>query len=407
MKPRDIFLHAFVLCLSVACGAPPDQGRSVDPAREIERLRSLGYLGGVVAGPPGGRVVVHDRDRAQEGLNLYNAGDAAEAYLMDMDGEVLHRWRLPYEAAFREPPGESRPRAGDAPTESFWRRVHLYPNGDLLAIFEGRGSLIKIDKDSNLIWGVTNGAHHEVTVADNGEIYLLTRVARIVPNVTPDRPILEDFITVLDPDGRELRRLSILDALRHSEFADLLKRTRSRKDGDIMHTNTLKLLGDDLPPGSPVFRPGNVLISFRVLDAMAVIDMQAERIIWALGGITKGQHDPTLLANGHLLVFDNQRSPDPGSRVIELDPATGTIAWQYPNEGPRPYSECCGAAQRLSNGNTLITYSGPGIAAEVTPRGEVVWKFESPHRAGANDELIAQLMEVRRLPLDAAGWLDD
>jgi hypothetical protein len=83
-----------------------------------------------------------------------------------------------------------------------------------------------------------------------------------------------------------------------------------------------------------------------------------------------------------------------------------------------PYSRCCGTAQRLPNGNTLITYTGPGRAVEVTPSGRTVWKFENPHSIGVDDDtmnelmedddLIAQLMEVYRLPPDfGAAWLDD
>ena len=187
--------------------------------------------------------------------------------------------------------------------------------------------------------------------------------------------------------------------------------------GDILHTNTLTLLNAAADPGS-VFGGGNVLTSFRRRDAIAVVDLEVERVVWVLDGRTQGQHDPTLLANGHLLIFDNQRSAEQGSRVIEIDPVTETIHWQYPESGPGPYSRCCGTAQRLPNGNTLITYTGPGRALEVTPAGKVVWEFENPDRVKVTDEviaqlmedddLIAQLMEVRRLPpAFTQSWLRD
>ena len=118
-----------------------------------------------------------------------------------------------------------------------------------------------------------------------------------------------------------------------------------------------------------------------------------------------------------MLLFDNRRSPEQGSRIIEVDPATEEIRWQYPSGGTPPYSRCCGTSQRLPNGNTLITYTGPGRAIEITAEGEVVWEFENPHRFGADDaliaelmaddDLVAQLMEVRRLPLSfPLDWLD-
>ena len=64
-----------------------------------------------------------------------------------MEGNVLHRWSCDISRAFPD----FKPRNDESQHLTFWRRVHLMENGDLLAIFEGIG-LIKLDKDSNLIW---------------------------------------------------------------------------------------------------------------------------------------------------------------------------------------------------------------------------------------------------------------
>jgi hypothetical protein len=65
------------------------------------------------------------------------------------------------------------------------------------------------------------------------------------------------------------------------------------------------------------------------------------------------------------------------SRVIEVEPATGRIAWKYEN-GPAFFSEWGGSVQRLPNGNTLITNSNSGRAFEVTAEGKIVWEFANP-----------------------------
>ena len=395
-----------------ATGKPPglwsstaptnDIGLTATQRREIERLRTLGYVGGVVAGPAGEGVVIHERGAAYSGLNLYHSGHAPEAFLMDMNGQILHRWHRVYEESF-ERLTQSQPRvvADGVAMNAFWRRVRVYPNGDLLAIFEGLG-IVKLDRCSRILWAAHNAAHYEVAVAESGQIYVLTREAHIVPAVNPDEPILEDFITILSPDGTQLARVSVLEAIRNSEFAHVLDGSPLR--GDIMHTNTLKLLEGLDPP--TVFQGGDVLASFRKQDALVVIDMSRERVVWALQGVTARQHDPTLLENGNLLVFDNRRRAEKGSRVIEIEPETGRIVWRYPTGDAGLFSDCCGAAQRLPNGNTLITYSGPGRALEIAPDGTIVWEFHSPHRAGVDNTLVAQLMEMRRLPEDFADdWL--
>ena len=58
-------------------------------------------------------------------------------------------------------------------------------------------------------------------------------------------------------------------------------------------------------------------------------------------------------------------------------------------------------SQRLPGGNVLVTESDNGRAFEITPDGDVVWDFYNPHRAGDDDEFIATLFEVLRLPVEA------
>jgi len=128
--------------------------------------------------------------------------------------------------------------------------------------------------------------------------------------------------------------------------------------------------------------------------------------VWAMHDVTSRQHDATLLDNGNLLVFDNgERSA--GSRAVELDPGTREVRWQYPAAGAPPlFSERFGTAQRLANGNTLITFSELGSALEVAPDHRVVWRFDSPHRTGVNDDFVVPLVDVQRHPYaDVAAWL--
>ncbi|MFG0317060.1 MAG: arylsulfotransferase family protein, partial [Planctomycetota bacterium JB042] len=87
----------------------------------------------------------------------------------------------------------------------------------------------------------------------------------------------------------------------------------------------------------------------------------------------------------------------------ELDPTTLETVWEYGGDRERPFeTETCGSAQRLANGNTLLTESDNGRAIEVTPDGEIVWEWINPHRAGPRNEYIATLFEVIRLPADLA-----
>ena len=95
---------------------------------------------------------------------------------------------------------------------------------------------------------------------------------------------------------------------------------------------------------------------------------------------------------GNILVFDNQgpagyppfyKGLMEGSRVIEIDPITKQIVWQYDAScSGRPYWEFysthVSSARRLPNGNTLICEGEHGRIFQVTPKGEIVWEYVSP-----------------------------
>lgn len=402
--------HDFFLGIrqSLADEQPPDGGwhlRRGEPGdltaqqeEELRKLTSLGYASGGREQNGQTGITFLDVDSAYEGLNLYNSGHGPEATLMEMDGSVIHRWKMPFERAF---PGVPIHPNDDRP--DFWRKVYLYPNGDLLAIFEGLG-IVKIDKDSNLIWSNHNRSHHDLAVQENGEIFVLTRTPRMIPKVDELHPVLEDFISVLGPDGRERRRYSIVEAVMRSDYSSLMEYVTVQ--GDIFHTNTLEILDGRHRALSPAFESGNALISMPNINSIAIVNLEHNEVVWALGGLFAFQHDPTFLEDGNLLVFDNL-SQQSFSRVLELNPLTQEITWMYRGSEKHPFfSELIGTSQRLPNGNTLITETVEGRAFEVTRDGLIVWEFKSPHSAGSDGELVAVLPEMKRLDAETTlGWL--
>ncbi|MBW2291325.1 MAG: hypothetical protein JRG94_03340 [Deltaproteobacteria bacterium] len=56
----------------------------------------------------------------------------------------------------------------------------------MLAIYEGMG-LVKLDKDSNVIWSSDLKAHHDLEVQNDGDIYVLTRKPIACRVSTPQR----------------------------------------------------------------------------------------------------------------------------------------------------------------------------------------------------------------------------
>ncbi|HUG17820.1 MAG TPA: PQQ-binding-like beta-propeller repeat protein [Planctomycetaceae bacterium] len=79
-------------------------------------------------------------------------------------------------------------------------------------------------------------------------------------------------------------------------------------------------------------------------------------------------HDLHVLENGHLLFQTNW------TRIVEVDPATDKIVWEYEakqspgNDGRKVEVH---AFQRLADGNTMIVESGAARILEVDARGEL------------------------------------
>jgi hypothetical protein len=330
-----------------------------------------------------------------DGFTLCMYGGNCRAVLIDMLGKEVHRWHIPFSDIWSVPP-HLKGRIENASV--YFNDGYLYPNGDLVLVVEGPVTpgnslngygLIKIDKDSRLLWKYAEQCHHDLDVGEDGTIYALVneiidRVPRGLEYIPT--PYMVDSIDVISPDGQRRKRIRLLEAFQNSDYAPMLgifekpraaaginSRHEEELRRDVLHTNAVKVLNRSLAPKFPLFRAGQLLISPRNLDAIAVLDPHSEKVVWAARGPWHAQHDPTFLDSGHLLLFDNLGGLG-SSRVLEFDPKTLAFPWSYPGETGKPFfSQIRGLCQRLPNGNTLIVNSVGGEVFEVTTEREIVW----------------------------------
>lgn len=349
---------------------------------DVERLQALGYVD-VVDEPVDGRsgVVVHDRARSSPGYNVFTNAHLCSTQLVDADGAVVRTWSM--EPCFR------------------WDNTTLLPDGDLLVV--GRAKRPSRERDEAerdwaagryvarltwhgaIRWKVALGAHHDAQLTPRGDIAVLTASHRAVPDLDEQRNLKDDALTLLAADtGRTRASASLYDLLKTAPGDQFRFQTPSQKVGkgplDLLHANSVWWMQDaSLAARDPLYAPSNVLITIRHQDTIAVVDWDRQKVVWAWGqGELSGPHDAVVLSSGNILVFDNGLGRD-WSRVLELDPRTRRIVWEY--RAPEPatfYTRSRGANQRLPNGNTLIAQSDSGRAFEVTPDGTIVWEFLNP-----------------------------
>lgn len=307
-------------------------------------------------------VTVLNRDRCDDSCTLYSSRMTEAAHLIDLDGNEIHSWAYPQ--------GQT------------WHYAEMLPNGNLVAIIkesehEFPGMMIELDWAGRLVRQADVAAHHDFDRLANGNTLVVCR--EYVQNETL-RPggVKSDCIVELTPDGDAVWQWH---SDRHiGEIARLVPVDLPRPDFDWGHMNTV----ESLPPSRAAekdrrLRQGNVLFSCRNIDTIGVIDRETDEVVWAWGpGVIDKQHMPTMLPDGNILLYDNGTSAM-RTRVLEIDPLTGQIVWEYQGRPPESfYSSSRGANERLPNGNTFITESNKGRLFEVTPEGETVWEFLTP-----------------------------
>ena len=334
-------------------------------------------------------VLRYDVARAQSGYTLYGVAGDLSVHLIDMNGHELHRWSVRRDQLMPGAASQTRTFFGMLSAQVEGR--HLYPNGDLLMVYEQQamgewgGPLVKIDKDSHILWKADVKSHHALQVVGD-RIYVLTQTFKepsqppIVPSLE-GMPYIDDNVTIVDADGKVLGSHSVLQALAKTANMRLGAIVPFNDRADPLHTNSVDVLTEQNAHFIPGAKPGNVLISLKHLDMLAVLDLDSDTFVWALRGSWRQQHDAKMLPNGHILLFDNEGGlmKASQSRVLEIAPETGAIVWSYEGTDDDPfYSSIRGSAQRLSGGNTLISESTTGRILEVTPDGSVVWEFVQP-----------------------------
>ena len=335
-------------------------------------------------------VTEYDPARAYPGFTLFSPSGGTDSFLIDMRGEIRKKWALP---------------------GTVGNYGQLLLNGNLLVTLrspEGPnfnpagGRILEFDWDGNIVWEhIDHFQHHDFNRLPNGNtLYLAwelipTADAKMIGGIPgtehEDGGVYYDQLREVNPAGDIVWEWRMAD---HFPFENYpLRANRPREE--FAHANACFVQPD-----------GNIILSWRDLDLIALLDRETGKFIWELQDRKwGGQHDPRLLDNGHITLFANgseQVGPE-FSRVLEIDPARGDIVWTYSGTPLDTfYSSRISGAQRLVNGNTFICEGRHGRLFEVTSDGDIVWEFISPHQNVRSDGITRQIFRSLRYGADSS-----
>jgi|SRR5271157_96226 len=365
-------------------------------------------------GPTG--LIRYNKEKAYDGYTLFAPSLSTTTYLMDMEGNVVHTWKSKYL------PGLF---AMLLPNGNLLRAGRPEPNPEKTPVaFGGTSGLIQeIDWDGNVIWEYkeytpTMMQHHCFNIMPNGNILFVgweyKSAAEAIKKGRDPKRMPKEFVwegkkyTGLWPDyvkevNRDKKVVWEWHAWDHIGKGpkklninyQLPKAAGYMHVPDWTHFNTV----DYIP------ETDQILVNSRNFGEFFLINHKTGEIEYRWGNPTTygkgkkpgfvddgdqilfGPHHVTRLANGHFQIFDNgwRRPEKTRSRVVEMDPKTGKIVWQFePVIGSSFYSVYQGSAQKLPNGNILVTSSNHGHVFEITygEKPQVVWEFVNPVMPG-------------------------
>jgi hypothetical protein len=277
-------------------------------------------------------------------------------------------------------------------------RSYAYATGTINQWGRKDNAVVVLDPDFKQIdeietVGLSNTGFHDFLINDNDELIMVAYDGSIrdltAIGLSAQETVEDSVVQVIDRATRQV--LFEWNSWGEMPYQD---QTTPSPESEYAHINAVF---EDFD--------GNLIMSFRNMSQVVKVARPSGQIMWRLGGRTNqfqfindpysnlcGQHTPTRLANGNILLFDNGQNcwpvvPARGAttRVAEyqLDEQnmTAELVWSYSQPGV--YTLFAGSSQRLPNGNTMIGW-GAGtdvLATEISSDGTKVFEITAYHDA--------------------------
>ena len=390
------------------------------------------------------------QNNTSEPCNGYTVMSKSEgnAFLIDMDGNVIHTWSL----------------IGFPPK--------MLPGGDLLGGYNQSNMdedqyVAQEDWNGTIVWEFhnwDNGSarqHHDLEregnpvgyyapgqdFVDKGKTLVLAH-STVINTSLSKWPLDDDVIYEVDWNGSltgykwhaadHFNEMGFDIWAKFGIYFQKIPYVMRTKIMGWLHMDSISELGENqwYDNGDNRFNPHNIIICSRHANFIAIIERSSGKIVWRVGpdysrktvegqklGPIIGPHQAHIIPKGlpgagNILVFDNGGFAGYGilglpcryirlySRVIEFNPVTYDILWEYEKkDGPivqkdgndsRFFSLLIGSAQRLPNGNTLICDGNQERIFEVTPEKNIVWEYD--YLGGLGKYVIKDIYRAYRVP---------
>jgi hypothetical protein len=324
---------------------------------------------------------VHQADSVMAGQYVFvgwsDQEDRFAAWLYDSRGTRLHTWLWDYDELDLDDHG---PRNGSTMPHGFL----VLPDGSALVNFDKGDVMARIDSCGSPVWRKAGIYHHSIDLADDGTAWTW----RGGGNATWGP---YNYLVNFDPNSGEiLREVGLVEDIIKSDskiatlFSVRADQGFASGDGDnnfmnkydFFHPNDLEPLSAAMADSFPLFEAGDLMMSFRNLSLVLVMDANLSEIKWQRRGPWQKQHDPDFRADGKISIYDNN-TPIGRSEILVVDPEAGVVDNELDEGNVVFFSGAMGKHQYLPNGNILVTVPAEGRIIEIDPRGNKVLEFNN------------------------------
>jgi hypothetical protein len=264
--------------------------------------------------------------------------------------------------------------------------------------------------DMSVKWSKKMHTHHQLGKSVDGKRILVMEYRF---RKYQGKRVRFDRVSIINLEGKELYAYDFYT--RRKEIINLYKKIRQEKlelklhlnTWEFVHTNSISEIPENESSKKiPAFAKGHIIVNSNLLGFAMILDAKLKEILWILPPHRSNprQHDVHVLPNGKVLIYDNVShlsQDEKFSTIDEFDPVSGKREVVYQaNPPPAFFSPHLGGAQRLPNGNLLISdvTNGAGAAHEIDKTGKRIWTIFYP-KINKETGKPFEFQEIKRMNL--------
>ena len=251
-------------------------------------------------------------------------------------------------------------------------------------IFQDDSPLVKIDKNSQLVWQNQEDIfHHSIEQDHEGNLWIPSTIYPYQIDkkyVSEEYGFKDDAVTKVSTDGEILFQKSVSNILIENNLGYLLFPIMDYFTKDPIHLNDIQPVLND----GPHWKQGDLFLSLRSLSLIMLYRPSTNEIIWKRFGLTNAQHDIDILDNHRISIFNNNaylfyngRKVDGNNEIIiydfNLDASSKYLDSSIKQQDVKTSNQ--GLNKILATGDLFIEEQNSGRLLYFNEDGSLKWQY--------------------------------